>query len=350
MAAGSARVERRSSAVDRVLVVVLGAWILWTFLATVVNGRTVAEGAGYLVLPIVLGAGWQLGRLCARGFRGPVLPAVATVLALSVLVSPLYANAQGAAGVQLVALAGLMASAMLHGGREAFRSNQIAPRAMVAIVFTVTAGVLGMVLAARTQAASILVVVVAALVALALIRPVGSSRRVSVGGGLAAVGGALAVVLVLSRMRVWPSWLAESESLSWARQMLWRDAFELWQENPVLGGGPGSFFEHSAMARSEPHLYAAHSSILQAGAELGIVGAALFLAILVCGALVATQGDRARGLIGVAAWCALAVHSMIDHLYEFPIVVLLAGLVIGWAGSRTRPRESAPPSRERTVT
>ena len=43
-----------------------------------------------------------------------------------------------------------------------------------------------------------------------------------------------------------------------------------------------------------------------------------------------------------AAWSALAVHSMIDHLYEFPIVVVLAGAVIGWAGARTLP--SAPTS------
>jgi hypothetical protein len=33
---------------------------------------------------------------------------------------------------------------------------------------------------------------------------------------------------------------------------------------------------------------------------------------------------------------------MIDHLYEFPIVVLLAGIVLGAAGARRRPRDPAP--------
>ena len=56
--------------------------------------------------------------------------------------------------------------------------------------------------------------------------------------------------------------------------------------------------------------------------------------MLVLGVLLAARADRTRALIGVAAWSALAVHSMIDHLYEFPVVVVLAGIVIGWAGAR----------------
>lgn len=63
-----------------------------------------------------------------------------------------------------------------------------------------------------------------------------------------------------------------------------------------------------------------------------------FCSVLVAGALLAGSGGRALGLIGTTAWCALAIHSMIDHLYEFPIVCLLAGLVIGWAESRERVR------------
>lgn len=75
-----------------------------------------------------------------------------------------------------------------------------------------------------------------------------------------------------------------------------------------------------------------HSSILQIGSEFGIVGAVLFLGILVAGTAVAAQGTRSQALIAVSAWSGLGIHSMIDHLYEFPVVTLLAGIVRGWAG------------------
>lgn len=347
MDAHAALTSRRLSCAEGVLAALLGAWLLWALLATALTGRTVGDGVEYAALPVVLGAGLVLGRLCARWAGGFVLSAATTALALTVLVTPFYANAQAAVGVQLVALSGLLLSTALAGRPVASRGGGRKRSTTAAVVLPVLTGVLGVLLAARAEAASILVVAVAALVALALALavPVGVSRVVgvaSIGIGLVGVAGALAVVIVLARLPVWPQWLEEDDSLSWARQLLWRDALELWGEHPVVGAGPGSFVEHSEVARSEPHLYAVHSSVLQVGAELGAVGAVLFLAVLVAGASVAAQGDRARALIGVGAWCALAVHSMIDHLYEFPVVVVLAGVVIGWAGASARRGRRAP--------
>ncbi|MGO1284717.1 MAG: O-antigen ligase family protein [Brachybacterium sp.] len=347
MDAHAALTSRRLSCAEGVLAALLGAWLLWALLATALTGRTVGDGVEYAALPVVLGAGLVLGRLCARWAGGFVLSAATTALALTVLVTPFYANAQAAVGVQLVALSGLLLSTALAGRPVASRGGGRKRSTTAAVVLPVLTGVLGVLLAARAEAASILVVAVAALVALALALavPVGVSRVVgvaSIGIGLVGVAGALVVVIVLARLPVWPQWLEEDDSLSWARQLLWRDALELWGEHPVVGAGPGSFVEHSEVARSEPHLYAVHSSVLQVGAELGAVGAVLFLAVLVAGASVAAQGDRARALIGVGAWCALAVHSMIDHLYEFPVVVVLAGVVIGWAGASARRGRRAP--------
>lgn len=347
MDAHAALTSRRPSCAEGVLAALLGAWLLWALLATALTGRTIGDGVEYAALPVVLGAGLVLGRLCARWAGGFVLSAATTALALAVLVTPFYANAQAAVGVQLVALSGLLLSTALAGRPVASRGGKRKRSTTAAVVLPVLTGVLGVLLAARAEAASILVVAVAALVALALALavPVGVSRVVgvaSIGIGLVGVAGALVVVIVLARLPVWPQWLEEDDSLSWARQLLWRDALELWGEHPVVGAGPGSFVEHSEVARSEPHLYAVHSSVLQVGAELGAVGAVLFLAVLVAGASVAAQGDRARALIGVGAWCALAVHSMIDHLYEFPVVVVLAGVVIGWAGASARRGRRAP--------
>ncbi|MGO2995447.1 MAG: O-antigen ligase family protein [Brachybacterium alimentarium] len=347
MDAHAALTSRRPSCAEGVLAALLGAWLLWALLATALTGRTIGDGVEYAALPMVLGVGLVLGWLCARWAGGFVLSAATTALALTVLVTPFYANAQAAVGVQLVALSGLLLSTALAGRPVASRGGGRKRSTTAAVVLPVLTGVLGVLLAARAEAASILVVAVAALVALALALavPVGVSRVVgvaSIGIGLVGVAGALVVVIVLARLPVWPQWLEEDDSLSWARQLLWRDALELWGEHPVVGAGPGSFVEHSEVARSEPHLYAVHSSVLQVGAELGAVGAVLFLAVLVAGASVAAQGDRARALIGVGAWCALAVHSMIDHLYEFPVVVVLAGVVIGWAGASARRGRRAP--------
>lgn len=334
---------------DALFLIALAAWTVWAAIATALGGRTLAEASGYLLIPVVLGAAVLLGRLVARAADAApgavrtasalLLPAGLCLLAVGVLEPPLYANAQAAAGVQVVALAALLLTTTLVR-EEGDRPQGLLPAG--SLLLTVIAAALGLVLAARAQAGLVLVLAVAVLAVLALARPLSVRRRLSAGLGTAAFGTALAVVLALTSLPAWPRWLGEPESLSFARQLLWRDALELWGNHPLLGGGPGSFYDSSPIARSEPHLYAAHSSVLQVGSELGTPAALLLLAVLVLGVLLAAQADRARALIGVAAWSALAVHSMIDHLYEFPVVVLLAGVVIGWAGARPRRRDPAP--------
>lgn len=340
------RSRRPLRTADALFLAVLAAWTAWAAIATVLGGRALAEASGYLVIPFVLGGAVLLGRLAARAAdAGPgavrtasalLLPAGLCLLASGVLETSLYANAQAAAGVQVVALAALLLTTTL------IREVGDPPQGLLpagCLLLSVIAATLGLALAARAQAGLVLVLAVAVLSVLALVRPRAVRRRLSAGLGAAAIGAALAVVLALTSLPAWPRWLGEPESLSFARQLLWRDALELWGNHPLLGGGPGSFYDSSPIARSEPHLYAAHSSVLQVGSELGTPAALLLLGLLVLGVVLAAQADRARALIGVAAWSALAVHSMIDHLYEFPIVVLLAGVVIGWAGARPRRRE-----------
>lgn len=343
------RVGRILRTPDALFLLALAAWTAWAAIATVLGGRTLAEASGYLVNPLVLGAAVLLGRLVARAANAApgavrtasalLLPAGLCLLAVGVLEPPLYANAQAAAGVQVVALAALLLTTTLV--REVGEQPQgLLPAG--SLLLTVLAATLGLALASRAQAGLLLVLTVTVLAVLALVRPRSVQQRLSAGLGISAIGAALAVVLALTSLPAWPRWLGEPEGLSVARQLLWRDALELWGSRPLLGGGPGSFYESSPIARSEPHLYAAHSSVLQVGSELGTPAALLLLAVLVLGVLLAAQADRDRALIGVAAWSALAVHSMIDHLYEFPVVVLLAGAVIGWAGARPRRRDPVP--------
>lgn len=155
--------------------------------------------------------------------------------------------------------------------------------------------------------------------------------------GAVLIAMAAAVIVWLGQLSTWPEWLNDGGSLSWVRHTLWSDALSLWGQHPIVGAGPGAFTESSELASSTAHLAMAHSSVLQVGSELGLIGVLLFAGILGAGLAVASSGSRPAALIGVAAWTALAVHSLIDHLYEFPVVTIAAGVVIGWA-CRTEDR------------
>jgi O-antigen ligase len=224
----------------------------------------------------VLGAGLLLGRLAGvwsdartgwvAGLAALALPALLCVLAAGALTHSFYANAQATSGVQIVAISALLLlTATLDGAPRGVLRILVRT---VSVALVLLAATLGLVLAARAQAALMLVVVVVVLAVVALVRPALIPRRMSTSLGGAAIGGALAVVLALTTLPVWPRWLGDAESLSFARQLLWRDALELWGRHPLLGGGPGAFYDSSPIARSEPHLYAAHSSVLQVGSEL----------------------------------------------------------------------------------
>lgn len=320
------------------LSVVLRAMLVWIGLVSWHRESGLVAGAAYAMAAVLIVAGAAVGRLSERfgaGAMGTVVAAAS--VAVIVFLRPFYSNAEAAVGVQLVALSGLL----LAGGRTA-EGGGAKPGLAVAV------GAVGTLLALRSRAALFLVMALSVVIVIALRYEDRLSISVALGTAAVTVGSAILAVLALGARSSWPAWLHDDRSLSGARHRLWGDALELWRVHPIVGGGPGSFLEHSSTARAADHLYAVHSSILQVGAELGAIGVLLFLLVLVSGMLEAGRGRGARGLIGVAAWCFLAVHSMIDHLYEFPLVCLLAGWVIGAAGARSgkfRWRSSpTPPS------
>lgn len=310
---------------DGSLLLALVAFALWVVASMAWSGGHLSAVSSYLVAPSLLAVGVMAGRWQAASSRRWVAPAVAAVLGLAILVAvPFYANAQAALGVQLVALAGLVLVKGRADGHRVVRPDLL-------VVLAVGVGALGVLLAARSQAASVLLLLVVLVAALTMCRRTWPSRHTETGVALLAIGFAAISVVVLGSLTRWPATLNGGGGLSSVRHELWRDALALWRQNPVLGGGPGSFVEHSRIAASRVDLARAHSSILQVGAELGSVGAVLFLAILAAGIAVAAQGDRPQAVLAVTAWSALAVHSMIDHLYEFSLVTLAASFVLGWA-------------------
>jgi O-antigen ligase len=142
------------------------------------------------------------------------------------------------------------------------------------------------------------------------------------------------------------------------RAQVWRVAFDAWDEHRLGGSGPGSFklLLPGIAATKEPQLFPdwivtpyqpgrpvtiwmyAHDDPLQTLAEWGLIGAALWSAVLawplVCG--LRSLRDRVRGgaplpavtLAGLLALGALLVHSLVD----FPLQIFAIELTAGaWA-------------------
>lgn len=361
--------RHRLSPTEKLVLITAGAWTVYVGLASLRIEGGVSEVLSvswpYLAFAPMVVVGAVLGHVAKRGVLLLVVALLVVAPALILLLGvPSYVNALAAAGVQLVALGALILEGSAGAGVRGLRGApmvrtrdpgdvalggwdraQIAWRRQLVQVIGACIAVLGAVLATNAKAGLATLVVVVAAAVLAAWGRLHLSRRAVIGLGLGTVGLAALLVVVLGVVGRWPSWMTGPQSLSSARHALWRDALTLFAQHPVFGGGPGAFSEWSGIAEYNPLLYAAHSSVLQVASELGAVGVILFAAMLVSGTLLAAQRGRGRALIGVAAWSALAVHSMIDHLYEFPMVVLLAGIVIGWAGARPvrRAASSATP-------
>ena len=77
----------------------------------------------------------------------------------------------------------------------------------------------------------------------------------------------------------------------------------------------------------------AHASSAQTGSEAGWVGVTFRGGATLAGLLWAARGRATYAVIAAAGWTALLLHSLIDHLLEFPPVVIAAGLVLGWAAA-----------------
>lgn len=329
------RHRRALRAADVAGLAAVGAWLLWVLSMPLWTGRSASVTSAHVVAPLLVTVGVMAGRLLAplpRRWRLAELFLVASLL--FVLGSNLYPNAQGAVGVQLVAISGLL----LHTGLLVDNPDRGPVPLFAAAVALLVVGVL---LAARSDAASFLVVPMALLMALSLGYRSGPPRGITALVSTALLALATISVGWLATVSVWPARLRANQGLSQVRHTLWSDALELWRQHPWTGAGPGAFREYSELAASDTDLATVHSSVLQVGSELGLVGCALFAVLLLAGLGIAAQGQRAAALIGMAAWTALGIHSSIDHLYEFPAVTLTAGLVLGWASSAPS-REQRP--------
>lgn len=327
------------------LLACVGTWLVWVLTSSLLTGQHLSPWSPHLVAPVVLVLGSLVGIGLAQCWvQKKLIVPVAVVLAISAYAVPIYANASAAVGALLLALA-FVAYLDAKGSCESKvrldldavtvqHEKDTKQRILVAGV-----GAIGFLMCFGSQAVLALTVPLLLLSFLSSQMKRGVPRWLVVGAGIFLAEMAAIAVLTLGLRDSWPSWLSAGDSLSSARHTLWSDALKLWRLNPITGAGPGTFTESSDLASSTPHFVATHSSVLQVGAELGVIGVVLLAAIFIAGLLVATRGNRIHGLIAGAAWTFLAIHSTIDHLEDFPVVALTAGIVLGWAGS------APPPSR-----
>jgi len=320
---------------ERAAVLLLVAWVVWAVIAAASVGRVLSPVSPYVVAPLALVAGALLGQraapYAAHRAMALTLLAIASYLLLTSLWTPGagkgplgYANANAALAVQVIGLCGLVMVRTSGRLRAAVGLGSVLALAAVA--------------ANASRAGLAVALPLLVVVGIMAWRPARSrwSAVVVAAVGLITVTAAAMTVTVLAHRAIWPAWAVRAFDPT--RQTMWRDALALWERHPVLGAGPGTFERVSTLG-GDPDTAAAHSSALQIGAETGWVGVALFAAVVIAGLAWACRGTPEDAVIATAAWTALLVHSFADHLLDFGPVVLAAGLVLGWAGSRPNRSE-----------
>lgn len=321
------------------LIAGLVMWYVWVIISGVTSPYDLELTSPYLVTPLALVLGIVAGGfLRGRWRRGRVIQLFIVVAIVTAIAIPIYANASAAAGGLFLALIGVAALDL----REVMQQNQLgleyprepgaddrALRQAIILALMLCASVL---LVLDSQAAIALTLPLGLISALSVWRQNGPPQWIVIVLGCLIAAGAVLAVVFLGTRRAWPDWMAASESLSSARHILWADALSLWATAPLVGSGPGSFTPSSELASRVPSLAAVHSLPLQVGSELGAIGVLLLAVLFIGGLCFAARGSRPVALIAMVAWTALAVHSSIDHLEDFPVVAFMAGVVLGWGG------------------
>jgi hypothetical protein len=318
---------------ERGALALLLAWVAWAGGVGVAAGHLLPPTA-YVLAPLALVIGVVMGRLVAERARPSdvqgTLLVVATILFLGVVSSPepgkaplVYPNANAALAVQVIGLCGLALLGTNPRSRPRLVVVTAALIATAAVVANASTGALAVALP---------------LLAVIAVATWGRVRRRwwAVLGGAAVILVVAGQVVRLADLADWPGWA--SAAIDSTRRSLWRDATALWSRHPAVGSGPGSFARFSPLAE-DPDTSAAHSSVLQVGAETGWVGVAIVGLVVLAGLLWAARGTARYAVVAAAAWTALVVQSLTDHLLDFPPVVLAAGLVLGWAAATGRSEE-----------
>ena len=153
------------------------------------------------------------------------------------------------------------------------------------------------------------------------------------------------IVLILGIMLVYvfviQTQITSHAPIASARSGIWGPAWEIFTSSPLWGHGPGSFSVLFALKTEIPPGLAtshAHNILLQIGTETGILGIAVILwaVINILRAFlrtwrVSSQSERIRLAAYAGAGAALAVHNLVDYLFESPLYIMAVLIVVSLA-------------------
>jgi O-antigen ligase len=182
-------------------------------------------------------------------------------------------------------------------------------------------------------------------------RAVGLKRAAITGAALLIVAGGAAVA-TSGNVRHALTNSHRLERVSEGRFDLMKGGLTIWREDPVAGAGLGGFqkrFEETLtpVEQRRVRVVISHNSPITVLSEGGVVGFALFLALIGGAGWAVAGGSRAQGDIGWARWAlaailaGIALHSLLyAALFEDPFLWVAAGAAVALA--RVRPPEPAP--------
>ena len=135
------------------------------------------------------------------------------------------------------------------------------------------------------------------------------------------------------------------------RSALWKVAVKEWEAHPAIGVGEGSYlFGYYRQRTAERNVSDPHSLVLKTLAELGLVGAALFLAFLAGLAFCLLRGlrrlpyDSRRWMSALAAGATvLLAQATVDWLWIIPALTGFALMCAGLGVALATAPETAPP-------
>jgi hypothetical protein len=106
------------------------------------------------------------------------------------------------------------------------------------------------------------------------------------------------------------------------RTLWWREAWEAFEGEPLLGIGAGGFeYVHRLLRESDIDVSEPHNLALQFAAETGVVGLALFAGAMAAGLLVLwrRRGDPVSAALGLAL-PIYVLHGLLDYDWDFVAV------------------------------
>jgi O-antigen ligase len=128
-----------------------------------------------------------------------------------------------------------------------------------------------------------------------------------------------------------------SSALTERRLELWHDALVIVGEHPVTGAGLDRFEELSPTARSDRDARWAHHEFLQLGAETGVPGLALMVALFAWGFVRLAAGAPSTGrAIAAGGLAAAGMAASVDYVFHFAAVPIAAAVLLG-AGVASGP-------------